>query len=194
MDIRGWEERYRTEASTGAVERFGPTRLVVNTALQLPKGQALDLACGSGRNALWLAADGWQVEAVDGSAAAIELLQEGARTAGLAINAHVADLQDPSFLDSGVFLAEAQRDLLIICYYLQRDLIARAQKALRPGGVFLVIVHITEGEEEPTPSRLRPGDLEQYFNGWEILHRYEGKPDDPAHRRAVAEIVARKQA
>ena len=189
MDIQGWEERYRSEARTGTTESSGPTKLVVDTARNLPAGRALDLACGSGRNALWLAAEGWQIQALDGAAAAIEMLRESARHTGLVLSAQVADLQSSSF-----YLAKAAWDLVIICYYLQVDLIARAKEAVQPGGVLLVIVHTTEGSEEPTPSRLRPGELEQFFADWEILHRYEGKPDDPAHRRRVAEIVARRPA
>ncbi len=61
-----------------------------------------------------------------------------------------------------------------------------------PGGVLLVIVHIAEPGEEPTQFRLKPGELARYFQGWEILHSYEGKPRDPVHARAVAEIAARK--
>ena len=61
-----------------------------------------------------------------------------------------------------------------------------------PGAIVLAIVHITEPGEEPTYKRLRPGELRSYFDGWEILHSYEGKPADPDHQRAVAEIVARR--
>ena len=39
---------------------------------------------------------------------------------------------------------------------------------------------------------MKPGELDSYFQGWEILHRYEGKPNDTAHQRSVAEIVAKR--
>jgi len=51
---------------------------------------------------------------------------------------------------------------------------------------------MNEPGEANGPFRLRPAQLEKYFAGWEIPHLREGKADDPAHRRAVAEIVARK--
>jgi tellurite methyltransferase len=187
VDIRGWNERYQKEAHAAQdIDRL-PTKLVVETAGTLAGGTALDLACGTGRNALWLAGHGWDVLAIDGSVVAVETLRNRARSEGLELSTQVTDLQNHSFS-----LPEAQWDLVTICYYLQRDLIEKAKRAAKPGGLLIVIVHITEGDEEPTQSRLRPGELENYFEGWEILHRYEGKPDDPAHKRSVAEIVARR--
>ncbi len=99
----------------------------------------------------------------------------------------VADLQKSEYT-----IAPFAWDLVIICYYLQRDLIEPAKNGVRPGGILLIIIHITEGDEQPTASRLRPGELARYFTDWEVLHSYEGKPNDPAHRRSVAEIVARR--
>src|ERR1035437_1483741 len=67
MEISGWNERYRS--GKRAIEDLGapPTRLLMETAKHLEPGRALDLACGTGRNALWLAEHGWSVTAVDGS-------------------------------------------------------------------------------------------------------------------------------
>ena len=187
MDIAGWDQRYRTRSREAEDLETRPTKLVADTALSLPPGTALDLACGAGRNALWLAEQGWQVTAVDGSEAAIALLRRRAKERSVEVNALVADLQCHELK-----IEEEKWDLIIISYYLQRDLIKPAADGVRPGGCMVIIVHTTEGNEEPTESRLRPGELERYFLGWEILHRYEGKPDDPVHRRSVAEIVARK--
>jgi SAM-dependent methyltransferase len=187
MDIRGWEERYRSRARAAEDYQAAPTPLVMQVSGQLAPGRALDLASGAGRNALWLAQHGWQVTAVDGAATAIAALREQARTAGLAIDARVADLKQHTFT-----IEPAAFDLVTICYYLQRDLFARAKSGVRAGGVLLAIVHTTEGDEEPTESRLPPGELAQYFNGWEILHLREGRSSDTAHKRSVAEIVARK--
>ena len=80
----------------------------------------------------------------------------------------------------------------MIAYYLQLDLIESAKAALRPGGVIIVIVHMTAQGEEPTKHRIRPGELIRCFEGWEILHSLEGQPEDAAHRRPVAEIAVRR--
>ena len=62
---------------------------------------------------------------------------------------------------------------------------------MKPGGVALVIVHLIEPGHEQSRFSVQQGELAKYFEGWEILHSYEGKPKDPEHKRAVAEIVAR---
>ena len=101
----------------------------------------------------------------------------------------VADLEKFAYL-----IEPTSWNLIAICYYLQRDLFEHAKQGVVPGGILISIVHITEPGEEPTAHRLRPGELERYFLGWEILHRREGKPNDAAHQRSVAEIVARRPA
>ncbi len=189
MDIRGWDERYRVREHRAEALEAAPTPVLVEAVSILAPGRALDLACGAGRNALWLAQKGWRVTAVDGAPAAIALLRDRAQSADLPVDAHVADLA------AGAFPIEpAAYDLVTICYYLQRDLFEPAKSGVEPGGHLLAIVHITEGAEKATASRLRPGELQNYFAGWEILHHFEGASRDPAHRRPAAEIFARRPA
>jgi len=133
-------------------------------------GRALDLACGAGRNAVWLAERGWDVTAVDRSAAAIEILLR--RAAG--VDARVADLEKGEFV-----IEEDAWDLILMCCYLQRDLFAPAKAGVREGGVVIAIA-LTESLR----FSVRPGELKEYFRGFEILHDYEGA--------GVAEIVAKK--
>jgi tellurite methyltransferase len=178
MDLNGWDERYANQLA-----RWTPNPLLVETAKRLRPGRALDLACGNGRNAVWLAEQGWAVTALDGSPAAIEIL----RARDSQVNAQVADLEKGEFT-----IGESAWDLIAICFYLQPNLIEAAKRGVVAGGAVLVIVHITEPGEEPTKYRLRPGELDRYFEGWEILHRHEGRSNDPEHRRLSAEIVARR--
>ncbi len=183
MDLAGWDERYRASE-----DKDGPaTPLLIETARNLAPGTALDLACGAGRNALWLARHGWSVTAVDGSSAAVDILARRAADQGLAIATQVADLERNQYA-----IQPAAWNLIALCYYLQRDLFTPAKAGVVPGGIVLAIVHITEPGEEPTRTRLRPGELATHFTGWQILHSFEGKPSDPAHQRSVAEIVARR--
>jgi tellurite methyltransferase len=186
MEIHDWNKRYRLRERPAEDLDAAPTPLVVATATKLSPGKALDLACGAGRNALWLAEQGWEVTAVDGAIAAIETLRTRAKERGLNINAVVADLEKDEFE-----IEPSRWDLVAMCYYLQRDLFEPAKRGVAPGGILISIVHVNEPGEEGGPHRLLPGQLEQYFAGWEILHRREGKTNDSAHHRAVAEIVAR---
>ena len=186
MEINNWNKRY--EARERSAEDFdaSPTPLLASAAANLTQGKALDLACGAGRNALWLAQQGWDVTAVDGAPAAIEILQKQATERALKVNAVVADLEKREFQ-----IEPSRWNLIAICYYLQRNLFEPAKRGLVPGGLLISITHITESGESDSPHRLYPGQLKTYFAGWEILHYHEGKAHDAAHRRAVAEIVAR---
>ncbi len=178
MDLQGWDERYRSKSEIGP-----PTPLVVDIAGRLKPGRALDLACGSGRNALWLAEQGWQVTAVDGSSAAIELL----RTRNPNIHARVADLEKHEYA-----IEPDSWDLILLCYYLQRDLFEPAKRGVIPGGVVIAIVHVPGPGEALTPFRLPPGELAAQFKNFEILHSFEGAPRDPVHHVRVAEVAARR--
>jgi SAM-dependent methyltransferase len=186
LSIQEWDRRYR--AGEQCFET--PSALVETFASGLPAGAALDLACGPGRNALYLAERGWQVTAVDGSAVAVDLLRERARQKRLIIDARVADLERGEFN-----IPPAAFDLICDCYYLQRSLIPQIEHGLRPGGTAIVIVHLA-GADQPqgTPTRAMPGELRSYFDGWKILHYYEGRPHESCHQHAVAELVARKPA
>src|SRR5512144_2581611 len=150
MDIRGWDERYRSEG----VKHSTATPLVVEIASKLKPGRALDLACGTGRNAVWLAEHGWEVTAVDGSAAAIEVVRN--RAPG--VHARVADLEKHEFP-----IAEASWDLIVVCYYLQRDLFEPVKRGVKPGGVAVVIVHMFEPGHEQSRFSVEPGELAKYF-------------------------------
>ncbi|MGH9608385.1 MAG: methyltransferase domain-containing protein [Bryobacteraceae bacterium] len=185
MDLAGWEECYRSGERGG---EDTPTILVVEIAERLAGGSAIDLACGAGRNAVYLAERGWAVTAVDGSEKAIELARRRAAARGVALNTEKADLTAPNFtLPPGAF------DLVLIAYYLQRDLFAKAKAAVWPGGAIAVIVHTPEPGKPRSEKRAAPGELRAFFQGWDLLWDYEGPSRDPAHRRPVAEIVARRR-
>jgi tellurite methyltransferase len=177
MDLHGWNARHRAEGDRIAA----PTPLLVETARRLTPGRALDLACGTGRNACWLAERGWQVTAVDGSVEAIAIVRQRCP----AVDARVADLEAHEYP-----FDPAAMDLVAICYYLQRDLFEPARRAVRPGGLLLAIVHLVEPGHESSRYSVQPGELATFFEGWRILHYREGRPSDPEHRRAVAEVVA----
>jgi SAM-dependent methyltransferase len=165
MSLREWDERHRA-----APPSLEPDPVLVSAAEHLKPGRALDLACGTGRNALWLAERGWNVTAVDGSRAAIEILQSRSS----AIDARVADLE------RGEYAIEPRAwDLIAIIRYLQRDLFEAAKAGVAPGG--LIVATALLGDRGRY--RMHPGELRRYFEGWEILHYREAD---------LAELVARR--
>ena len=158
-------------------------------------GRALDIACGTGRHAVFLAALGWQVTAVDSSSVGIEITQQRARERGVTVDARVADLE------SGEFHIEPEAyDLITVFYYLQRDLWPQIRAGVRPAGLVVAAIHlIDENTDTQTMNPaflLQPEELRTEFRAWKIKHYHETQlhDDDPGkHHRRTAEIVAIKQ-
>src|ERR1035437_7280189 len=111
MEIRGWNERYRSGERATEDLCAAPARLLMETAKQLEPGKALDLACGTGRNALWLAERGWSVTAVDGSPGAIDILRSRASARALTVDARVAHLEKSEYR-----IEDLSWDLIAMCY------------------------------------------------------------------------------
>lgn len=185
-----WDERYRR----GEHATEEPHRLLARAVEHLRPGRALDVASGAGRHALFLAARGWQVVAMDSSAVGVELTRERARRRGVEVEAHVANLE------RGGFRVEPDAyDLVCVFYYLQRDLFPHLRAGLRPGGTFVAAIHTDAGSPGAKPTNpaflLRPGELRAEFDAWRILHYREAGARDPnpgEHHRPTAEIIAVK--
>jgi len=188
--IAKWNARY-ADREPGALPEPSPP--VPDAVAGVPPGRALDLACGAGRHAVWLALRGWRVAAVDGSDAAIALLLANAERAGCRerIEPHVADLEanPPEFT-----IEPAAYDLIVDCYFLHRPLFAVIREGVRPGGLFVAALHLpAPGAGRGHGYVLRPGELEHLVAGWrwDVRHNVEraaeaGADDD----LGVAEIVA----
>lgn len=180
---RNWDQHYSDPANVD----LAPAPLLVEAAELLPPGAALDLASGPGRNALYLAALGWKVTAVDSSAVAIRLLRE--RAAGLLVDARHADLEAGDFV-----IEPAAYDLICDFYYLQRALFPAIREGVRPGGAFAGAIHLFDDAPAARPRNpaylLHPGELREQFTGWKILF-YSESPEPGRHRRS-ARIVARR--
>jgi tellurite methyltransferase len=185
--VADWNERY----SRGESMTKEPMPLLVRATQGLSPGRALDLACGAGRHAIFLAERGWQVTAVDASPVGIELAKEAARARLVEVDWRVADLE------LGLFKIDAESyDLIIVFYYLQRSLFPQIRAGVRAGGHVIAAIHMVDEAPQVKPMNpdflLQPGELRAEFHGWEILHDYEGRPTEDGHRRRTAEIVARK--
>jgi SAM-dependent methyltransferase len=135
-----WDERY---AAHETVWGAAPNRWVEQEVRDLPPGRALDLACGEGRNALWLDSLGWQVRAVDFSAVAVD--KGRGRPSG--VEWVVADVT--------TYSSPAPVDLALLCYLQvpaedRRAAVRHAAEALAPGGRLLVVAHHTRNRTDGT--------------------------------------------
>ena len=156
----------------------------------LPEGTALDIACGMGRNAIFLAEHGYAVTAIDMSDVALQLLDDEAQQRGLSIESRQFDLEAVNpVLPVGPF------DLLLNFFYLHRPLLAQELSRVRPGGVAVVRTFSCAGSDSFGPVRpeiaLREGELPGIFAGWKILLHEEGL-EPSAKGGSLAGIVAQR--
>ena len=183
-----WDQRYQQ----GQHINDSPHPLITSFASRLAPGRALDVASGTGRHAIWLAEHGWQVTAVDYSRIAIEILRQRCRDKGLAVESVTADLERHEF-----GIKPESYDLIIVCNYLQRDLFATLKSGTRIGGTVIAVIALVDNDPNIRPMNpaylLNPGELQAEFQGWEIVHSFEGKSAADPHRRRTAEIVARRR-
>jgi SAM-dependent methyltransferase len=136
MDADGWNRRYATSELVWTAE---PNRFLVQEVDGLAPGRALDLGAGEGRNAVWLARQGWQVTAVDYSDVGLDKARRLATSAGVTVELVCADATQPI---EGVF------DLVVVLYlHLPADDRRRAYRnaaaAVAPGGTLLIVGHDT---------------------------------------------------
>jgi SAM-dependent methyltransferase len=182
-----WDERYRQ----GLTMPDEPAALLKENLSLLPKeGKALDIAMGTGRNALCLASLGFRVTGIDLSAVAVEKCREKAERLGLPIEALVADLEHHT-------LPIEEYDLIVNFYYLQRGLVPHIVAALKPGGVLVfetfTIDQLQFGWGPKLPDHLlRPGELREMFAELEALLYQEGIIQGDRGPKAVARLIGRK--
>jgi SAM-dependent methyltransferase len=151
------------------------------------RGRALDLACGSGRHALLVAAAGFRVDAIDRDVAALQTLESKARADRLDVRAIAADLETHP-------LPRERYDLVVNARYLQRSLVGAIEAALAPGGALVFETFTTAQAELGRPRNpeylLRPGELARMFPRLETLVYREEVRDG---RECVASLFARRR-
>ena len=158
--------------------------------------RAIDVACGSGRNTLFLARRGWRVDAVDISAVALGRLRAAADAEDLSVNCVERDLEPAS--DALDMLGNRRYDLVLLIRYVNMPLVESLLRALVPGGHLIAEMHLRTDEPVAGPRsprfRVAPGELRRAGAALELLHYHEGLVTDPDGRTvAVAQLVGRRR-
>jgi SAM-dependent methyltransferase len=189
-----WNERYASDPGREWMPETPAEWLVAHEELLTGGGRALDVACGDGRNALYLAQRGYMVDAIDVSDVAIDALRATVEARGLTmtIAPRVVDLEHEP-LPAGPY------DVIVMLNFLQRDLFEPLQGALAPGGLLvfetLARCHVDELGHSFNPDYLvAPGELPAAFAGLELVDHHEGAAQRSGAARGVAGIVARRRA
>lgn len=181
-DRTRWNERY----ASGQFD-LRPNARLQALAHHLPRaGRCLDLACGAGRNSLFLAERGLAVDAWDVSDAGLavladELARRAAAGQRLAVETRRVDLDQAP-------LPRAAYDLVVVTYFLMRERLADIGAAVRPGGLLFYDTYLDAGPgaRHRPAHKLQPGELGGAFAGWEQLHLQENP------ERGMVTLLARK--
>jgi SAM-dependent methyltransferase len=197
-NVTEWDAHHREAAQNSFAE---PASIVSEWLPLLPTGPALDLACGTGRHALLLAARGQLVTAVDWSGTALDIIADRARKAKLPVSKVDATALAGSRA-RGLRLIQADLELiqlpgssfsLLLCFnYLQRSLFPQMARALHPGGLLLfetftaAQLNYSRGPRKPS-HLLVPGELRAAFPELHVLFYRELNAG-----QGIASLVARK--
>ena len=187
-DQKRWNERFKRKEFALGKE---PNPFLKKYIHLLPKGKALDIASGEGRNAVFLAQQGFEVDAMDISGKGLKKAQKLAREQGVKIKTFLVDLDQ--------YQIEKERyDLIANFYYLKRRLIPRIKKGIKKGGrvVFetYLLEHRTLGTGGPKQAKyfLKPNELLRLFKNFRILFYREGIFKEGGRKKAVASLIAEK--
>ena len=187
-DRKRWDQKYRERESK--LNREASTILKKYFRI-LPGGRALDIAAGEGRNAIFLAEHGFDVEAVDISKVALRRARKLAQSRGVKIRTVMADL-DTYPIPKEVF------DLIIDFYFLNRRLIPRIKRGLKKGRMVVFETYLVGqnacGLEGPANPKylLKPNELLRLFRDFRILFYREGIFREGAKKKAIASLIAQK--
>ncbi len=191
-----WNKRF-SEGGFRAFPDDPAEWLVDNTTFlkEAAPGRALDVACGNGRNAAYLAKLGFHVDALDISDVAIDGLQAAASERGLSVTPQLTDLEDDP-------LPVGEYDVVVNVSYLQRNLMTALEQALRPGGLLLfetvAMAHVEELGHSFNPKYvLERNELLHTFEAMFVRRYWEGavqRGGDSGALRGVASLAAERLA
>ena len=180
-----WNEKYTKSCDPTK----SPSRFLVEQMGRLPRGRALDVATGSGRNAIFLAMNGYEVDAIDYSSVAVSQLQSFVKQESLAVTVKQEDL-------TAYRIPEGTYDLIINFNYLERSLIPQMIKGLKPSGMILFETYTIEQPRYGRPRNpcylLKPNELINSFKDLHIIYYHERVDHSSEETKAIASLLAQK--
>lgn len=165
---RKWDTRYQQEDVSSE-----PSKNLLENAHLLPaKGMALDLACGLGGNALFLAKQGLEVSAWDISSVAIKTLDNAAQKMGVTLNLEVCDVEQRRW-------EQSQFDVIVVNHFLERSLRKNISSALKIGGLLYYQTFVNDKVADVGPRNpdflLEQNELLRLFASLKVVvYREEG--------------------
>ena len=187
-DQKQWDKRFgRREFAFGKK----PNPFLKKHIRLLPRGKALDMAAGEGRNAVYLAQNGFEVDALDISGKGLKKAQKLARDKGVKINTLLVDLDQYQ-------IKKERYNLIANFYFLKRRLIPRIRKGLKKGGKVIFETYLLEhrklGTGGPKQAKyfLKPNELLRLFKNFRILFYREGIFKEGGRKKAIASLIAEK--
>lgn len=168
-DRAKWEARYSAPDYVPGTE---PARFLEERLGQLPRGRALGLAAGTGRNEIFLAQQGYEVTAMDISPTGLRRCRELAGARGVEVATVEADLRVYD-------LGQGQWDLITDFYYYEPALLPRIMPALRPGGMFVMQTFSSDQQSRDWKPRnpaflIPPNALLEVFRGYRVRYYEDG--------------------
>lgn len=187
-DRRHWEEKYATPEFIGGVR---PCAFLAEHLTLIPRGRALDIATGEGRNAIFLAQNGFAVEGIDISYAALHKAKVWANQKGVPLTLIQADLTQ-------FCLPPNRYDLIVNVNYLQRSLVPQIKVSLKPRGMVLfetlLIDQAAIGHPRNPEHLLRHNELLDLFRNFRVLRYREGEVTEEGKRAYLASLLAERPA
>ncbi len=183
-----WEAKHTADPEPGEPAAF--LRQIFQTGpWEIRPGRALDIATGKGRNALFLAEQGFTVDAIDISEVGLQQAQRHAEKQGLTLNLVQADLASFEFPDSAY-------DLILNINFLLRSLVPKIKNALLPGGYIIFDTYLLDQQDLGHPRNpaylLNHNELLDLFRGFRILSYQEGKFFVDGKESFRAELLGQK--
>lgn len=188
MHREKWNKKYQKRDYRDKKE---PSNILVRWEPQLPEGKAIDIGCGIGRNALFLANRGYSVDAIDFSEKALEIARNRTRKRNIEVNWILNDVNKYKF-------PPQEYNVIIISFFHPQQKLPEIKNSLKEEGIIILENHIsTKNKINRGPSnprfRFEPNELLKVFSDFQIFFYEEGiETYEDGKKSSIARIVCRK--